>query len=56
MENTKIQHWKKNEFTWRKSRQLEENRTLKQRFKQVMGEIKAGLSFDYEAEDLEDVD
>jgi hypothetical protein len=54
MENTKIQHWKRNEFKWHEKEQVEENKTLKSRFKQAMTRLKESVLFDYEPEDLED--
>lgn len=57
MENTKIQHWKRNEFKWHTGKQVEENKTLKQRFKRAMTRLKESVLFDYENdEEYEETD
>nr|CAH2570314.1 unnamed protein product [uncultured archaeal virus] len=49
--------FRRNEFVWTKGRQVEENRTLKMRFKQAMARLKGSVRFDLEDEtDYEDVD
>lgn len=45
----------RNDFKWT-GKQREENRSLKQRFKQAMARLKQSVRFDFEDEELEDVD
>ena len=37
--------FRRNEFVWTKGRQVEENRTLKMRFKQAMAWLKESVRF-----------
>lgn len=55
-ENSRIQHWKRNENVWRKGKQVKEDRTLKMRFRQAMARLKEGVGFDFEDEEFEDSD
>ena len=51
MENSKIQHWKKNNFKWHESKQVEENKSMKQQFKRAMTRLKESVRFDLEDDD-----
>lgn len=48
--------FKRNEFKWHESKQVEENKSMKQRFKQAMTRLKESVRFDIEEEEYEESD